>query len=101
MHFSRVLVLGRSLLKQDKYAMKKLITSASLAVLAAAAVNAQQTLYAPAPALTSTDLAKPWSIAASLRGFYDDNYTLSPKALKRDSYGYELSPSFGLNWTME
>lgn len=39
---------------------------------------------------------KPWSVAASLRGFYDDNINLSPT--KVDSFGIEISPSvdFGL-----
>ncbi|MHC1768368.1 MAG: outer membrane beta-barrel protein [Verrucomicrobiia bacterium] len=91
--------------------MKKLITSASLAVLGAASVNAQQ-VYAPAPGLTSTQLAKPWSVSAAVRGFYDDNYALTPSAglinprtgervKPQESWGYELTPSAALNWTMD
>ena len=43
--------------------MKKLLTS--VAVLAAGA--------ALAPTVPAQD--KPWNVSASLRGFYDDNYT--------------------------
>ncbi|MFO1500364.1 MAG: outer membrane beta-barrel protein [Verrucomicrobiota bacterium] len=90
--------------------MKKLITSAGFAVLGAASLNAQQ-IYAPAPGLTTTQLSKPWSVSAAIRGFYDDNYALTPskgivlpngtKVKPQDSYGYEVTPSVGLNWTME
>lgn len=44
--------------------------------------------------------AKPWNINASVRSFYDDNYTTLPsRALlpgqptKRSTWGLELSPS--------
>ncbi|HSH93830.1 MAG TPA: outer membrane beta-barrel protein [Roseimicrobium sp.] len=46
---------------------------------------------------------KSWSIFASLRGFYDDNYVTAPDvpppgaAQKRDSYGFSLSP--GISYT--
>jgi len=91
--------------------MKKLITSAGLAVLGAASLNAQQ-IYAPAPGLTTTQLSKPWSVSAAIRGFYDDNYALTPKSgiidpvtgekiKPRDSFGFEVTPSAGLNWAME
>ncbi len=91
--------------------MKKLITSAGMAVLGAASLNAQQ-IYAPAPGLTTTQLSKPWSVSAAIRGFYDDNYALTPRAgyvdpvtgaktKPRDSFGFEVSPSAGLNWSME
>lgn len=74
-----------------------MITSAGLAVLGAAGLQAQ---YAPAPQLTRFETSKPWSVAASLRGFYDDNYVTRPKADERDSFGIEVSPSVGLNWTL-
>lgn len=37
---------------------------------------------------------KPWNVAATVRGFYDDNYlTRYSKSMgKRDSYGFEISP---------
>jgi len=91
--------------------MKKLITSAGLAALGAASLNAQQ-LYAPAPALTTTQLTKPWTVSAAVRGFYDDNYALTPSAglidpatggkiKPQSSFGWEVTPSVGLNWAME
>lgn len=91
--------------------MKKLITSAGLAALGAASLNAQQ-IYAPAPGLTSTQLAKPWSVSAAVRGFYDDNYALTPsqglvdpvtgaRIKPKDSFGVEITPSVGFNWAME
>jgi hypothetical protein len=95
--------------------MKKLITSAGMVVLGATALKAQQ-VYAPAPGLTTTQLSKPWSVSAAVRGFYDDNYALTPKqgipeigpggavvgTIKpQSSWGWEVSPSAGLNWAME
>jgi hypothetical protein len=95
--------------------MKKLITSAGLAVLGAASLQAQQ-VYAPAPGLTTTQLSKPWSVSAAIRGFYDDNYALTPskgylvpgptpgstvRLRPQDSFGYEVTPSAALNWAME
>ncbi len=41
------------------------------------------------------DNSKMWSLSATLRGFYDDNYTTSPQ--KQGSAGFEVSPSFSLN----
>jgi hypothetical protein len=91
--------------------MKKLITSAGLAALGAASLNAQQ-IYAPAPGLTTTQLSKPWSVSAAVRGFYDDNYALTPsgglvdpvtgtRINRQESFGYEVTPSAALNWAME
>lgn len=91
--------------------MKKLITSAGLVVLGAASLNAQQ-LYAPAPGLTTTQLSKPWSVSAAVRGFYDDNYAMTPssglvvsgtdvRVKPQESWGYEVTPSAALNWAME
>jgi hypothetical protein len=78
--------------------MKKAIASAGLVVLGAAGLQAQQ--YAPAPQLTRTETSKPWSVAASLRGFYDDNYVNQTKGNEEESFGFEVSPSVGLNWTL-
>lgn len=55
------------------------------------------------------EAAKPWSVSASLRGFYDDNYNavnsdLKDAAgddLKRDSFGFEISPKLSWNMPME
>lgn len=88
--------------------MKKTITSAGLVVLGAATLQAQRTAYAPAPGLSSTELSKPWSISASVRGFYDDNYATQPSKdafgnknpAKDGAFGFEVSPSAAFNWTL-
>ena len=85
--------------------MKRVITSAGLVALGTAGLHA-----AYAPGLSSMETTKPWSVAATLRGFYDDNYTTAPHGSPRYSWGYEVSPSakvnitsdqtyFGLNYT--
>lgn len=79
--------------------MKKMITSVGLVAFGAANLQAQQ--YAPAPELNSFQTTKPWSVSAALRGFYDDNYTTRPSGTgKRESFGFEVRPSVGLNWTL-
>ena len=54
-----------------------------------------------APGLTALEKQKPWSVSASVRGFYDDNYTTSPSPVKRDSFGFEVSPTASINLPME
>lgn len=79
--------------------MKTIITSASLAALGAISIQA-----AYQPGLSSTERAKPWSVSASLRGFYDDNYTTLPShrndggPTERDSFGVEVSPGLSLHF---
>ncbi len=83
--------------------MKKTITSAGLVIIGAASLQAQN---AAQPGLTSLQTTKPWSVSATLRGFYDDNYATRPAnaspgvGTKRDSFGFELSPSASLNWVL-
>ncbi|MDX1952947.1 MAG: outer membrane beta-barrel protein [Verrucomicrobiota bacterium] len=72
--------------------MNKIITAAGLVALGAASLQP-----ASAQGMGSTQTTKPWSVSATLRGFYDDNYTTSPKAVRRDSFGFEVAPSIGLN----
>ncbi len=44
------------------------------------------------------ETAKLWTVSGTLRGFYDDNYnTAAPGPGKRSSFGFEVSPSVGLN----
>jgi len=76
--------------------MKKLLTSAGLIALSVSGVQA-----AYAPELSDIERAKPWSISAALRGFYDDNYTTQTDALKRDSFGFEVTPSVSLNLPLD
>ena len=73
--------------------MNKITTSAGIVALAAASVQAQNL----APAAGSQEATKPWSISATLRGFYDDNYATAPDWAARDSFGFEVSPSASLN----
>jgi hypothetical protein len=72
--------------------MKKILVSLGLAAAGSASLHAA---YAP----DSSDNSKMWSLSATLRGFYDDNYTTQPK--KHGSFGFEASPSFGLNMPMQ
>ena len=46
----------------------------------------------------AADAGKVWEVTASLRGFYDDNYTTSPDVLAEESWGIEVSP--GINLTL-
>jgi hypothetical protein len=73
--------------------MNKITATVGLVALGAASIQAQNLT----PAAGSQEATKPWSISATLRGFYDDNYTTSPKRLERDSWGFEISPSASLN----
>lgn len=82
--------------------MKRIITSAGLVALGAANLQAQNSA---ATHLSAVQTSKPWSVAASLRGFYDDNYVTRPSnsktgLSKRSSFGFELNPSAGFNWVL-
>jgi hypothetical protein len=72
--------------------MKKLFVSMGLAAAGVATIHAA---YAP----DSTDNSKVWSLSASLRGFYDDNYNTTQH--KDGSFGFEASPSFSLNMPLQ
>ena len=84
--------------------MKKLIASVGLVTLGAAGVQA-----AYAPGLSTMETSKPWSISATLRGFYDDNYNNAPAhptpgsgiPSAQSSPGFEISPSLKFNLPME
>lgn len=73
--------------------MNKITATVGLVALGAASIQAQNL----APAAGTQEATKPWSISATLRGFYDDNYSTAPKQLERDSLGFEVSPSASLN----
>src|SRR6266852_561988 len=79
--------------------MKRLIASAGLVAVGATGLQA-----AYAPGLTPMETSKTWSVAASLRGFYDDNYNTAPSHPSnplipnaKGSFGAEISPQFALN----
>src|SRR5438445_8308775 len=76
--------------------MKKIVASVGLLAVGASGVHA-----ASITALT-VEGAKPWSVAATLRGFYDDNINTAPDGeCRKSSFGFEVSPSLGLNWSAE
>src|SRR5260370_23602338 len=80
--------------------MKRFIASAGLVAVGATGLQA-----AYAPGLTPMETSKTWSVAASLRGFYDDNYNTAPSHPSSSSipnakgmFGAEISPQFALNF---
>jgi hypothetical protein len=77
--------------------MKKLIASTGLVMLGAAGLHAE--LFAPGYA--SADGLQPWGVAATLRGFYDNNYNTAPNQAQYDSAGQLVVPkkagSYGLS----
>src|SRR4051794_13485550 len=88
--------------------MKQVLTSAGL--LAVGAVS----LHALDPEMTRQQSGRPFSVAATVRGFYDDNVNTSPDKIivstssggtkvlhPQDSFGFEVSPSAHLNLPLE
>ena len=71
--------------------MKKLFVSVGLI---AAGTASLQAAYAPNWNSTSASM---WSVSATLRGFYDDNYTTASSGAKVGSFGMELTPQISLN----
>src|SRR6266853_4484370 len=73
--------------------MKKIVASVGLVALGASGLYS-----APIPGLTEEG-GKNWSVAATLRGFYDDNLNTAPNN-KQDTFGIEISPSlsYGIHW---
>lgn len=72
--------------------MKKLFVSVGLVAIGTASLQA-----AYAPGLSSMEAAKMWSVSATLRGFYDDNYTTAPSGSTRSSTGFEVSPTLSVD----
>lgn len=75
--------------------MKKIVASVGLVALGASGLYS-----APIPGLTEEG-GKNWSVAATLRGFYDDNINTAPSGPgKQDAFGIEISPSvnYGIQW---
>jgi hypothetical protein len=94
--------------------MNKVVTSAGLLALGAA------TVYGLDPEMTRARTGRPFSIGATVRGFYDDNSTgipdklavpifnpvtglttLRPKDARQESFGFEVSPSVHVNLPLE
>src|SRR5476651_994934 len=74
--------------------MKKFITSIGLVAVGTARLQA-----AYAPGLNSMETSKMWSVSATLRGLYDDNYTTAQDHKQR-SLGFVVKPSISLNLPM-
>ncbi len=70
--------------------MKKFFISAGLVAVGAAGLQSALADNAVTPAAP-----KVWTVSATLRGFYDDNYSTAPN--KKGSAGVELSPSAAIN----
>lgn len=77
--------------------MKRIISSAGVVVLSA--VGAQAAGYTQG--FGAPDMSRPWSVSASLRGFYDDNYMTAPSnsPFKRSSWGFQISPSASASYS--
>lgn len=77
--------------------MRKFVASIGLA-----AVGASNLQGASLPGLLGADAPKPWSISATLRGFYDDNINTvnSGDPNRKSTLGFEVSPSLAVNWLM-
>ena len=81
--------------------MKKIVASVSLVAVGATGLQADLL-----PGLT-TESGKPWTVSATLRGFYDDNINTFPNdqpmpaGYHRGSYGVEVSPDLEFNFPME
>jgi len=77
--------------------MNKIVASVGLVALGASSLQAAST------AGLTPDAVKPWSVALTLRGFYDDNINTvaSNDPLNKDSFGFEVSPSVGFTWAVE
>jgi hypothetical protein len=71
--------------------MKKIIASVGFAALGVSTLHAQ---YSPGPAPANP---RGWSVALSVRAFYDDNYLTLPNPSAVSSYGEEVSPSVSLD----
>jgi len=74
--------------------MKRIVASVGLVAVGVSGA------YASSLGLAGVDASKTWSVSATLRGFYDDNYLYLSRG-ERDSYGFEVSPAVRFNLPME
>jgi len=74
--------------------MKKIVASVGLVALGVSGLNAASV------AGLSAETVKPWTVSATLRGFYDDNLN-SSHSDKQDVFGVEASPSLGFAWASD
>lgn len=76
--------------------MKRIFASIGLVAVGASSLHAQY-----APELTEQERVKPISLSASLRGFYDDNFSAQVSSRAEHSWGLEVSPSVSFNHSSE
>jgi hypothetical protein len=81
--------------------MKKIVASVGLIAVGASGLQAGSLSDFTSPS------TKPWTLSATLRGFYDDNINTYPSdqpmppGASRDSYGVEVSPGVEFNFPMQ
>jgi predicted porin len=81
--------------------MKRIVASVGLVAVGASGLQAELL-----PAMT-TESGKPWTVGATLRGFYDDNINTVPDnfnpgpGFHRSSTGFEVSPFLRFSFPME
>jgi len=80
--------------------MKRIVASVGLVALGTSGLHADT-----ASSLTS-ESSKPWSVSATLRGFYDDNINSAPDnaslgGYHRGTFGFEVSPAIAVTWPWE
>ena len=68
--------------------MNKLIASVGVIALSSSVLHALET-----GALNAQQSKKAWSVSASLRGFYDDNFNSQASGNKQSSTGIDVAPS--------
>jgi len=79
--------------------MKKLVASVGMLAVGLAGLHTDSAQGA--------DTSKPWSVGATLRGFYDDNVSslpddyVIPSGYSKDTFGFQVNPFIGLNLAME
>jgi hypothetical protein len=68
--------------------MKTFAASVGLLALGTSVLNAVENKV-----LNSLQSDKPWSVSASLRGFYDSNISSTPKGTEQESSGFQINPT--------
>lgn len=76
--------------------MKTYAASVGLIAISTSVLSAVDTTV-----LNSQQSSKPWSVSASLRGFYDDNINSAPKGSEQESGGFQISPSINYGFVGE
>lgn len=80
----------------QKNSMKTYAASVGLLAFGTSFLGAVETT-----ALNSQQSTKPWSVSASLRGFYDSNINSAPDGSEVESIGFQISPSFNYGFAGE